>query len=497
MPSWGVQRDFAARSRDVARALRSWPGAYGPSKELQPKMDAKSTLIRPIRAASDGRPDRRRPRRFHDGEVGAAASTRGVTALGDLGGILPAPWRASTSTPSPPAPGSPGASASASFSSSSWVSRPALATSSAAAGRFLRRYRRQPWSLHRRARPRPAPAGSALASRRPAAPAPAAPLWRRPPHLRPRPARPCPTGPRRLSASLAGPFEETVTTALGPGSPDARRRAHAGGEPAPRLGSPGGQGRPQGRPDRDPLLARASGRHRPEQLAGAGGRGAPLHLAEERARPSPPTACRPRARSTRATTAPTEPRWRSGSWTAPSASTSRSPRSSGTAGATRAWTSARRWGRRSTPRSTASSSGATGSSPPTATASTSSTRPPAAAPSSCTSTWSRRRMQKGRAVKKGEEIAASGNSGHSFAPHLHYQIEDASGKRARPLHGPPHDARESLPAADLPGLRGGAGPARRAARRREAEAAAPAQRDSSTGVVMVRRMSWVLPLRGR
>jgi murein DD-endopeptidase MepM/ murein hydrolase activator NlpD len=31
-------------------------------------------------------------------------------------------------------------------------------------------------------------------------------------------------------------------------------------------------------------------------------------------------------------------------------------------------------------------------------------------------------LQAGTAVKKGEVIAASGNSGHSFAPHLHYQL---------------------------------------------------------------------------
>jgi murein DD-endopeptidase len=56
-------------------------------------------------------------------------------------------------------------------------------------------------------------------------------------------------------------------------------------------------------------------------------------------------------------------------------------------------------------------------------------------------------MQKGRAVKKGEEIAASGNSGHSTAPHLHYQLEDASGKVLDPfkVH---RTARDAIPAAD-------------------------------------------------
>jgi murein DD-endopeptidase len=42
-------------------------------------------------------------------------------------------------------------------------------------------------------------------------------------------------------------------------------------------------------------------------------------------------------------------------------------------------------------------------------------------------------MAVGRKVKKGEVIASSGNSGHSFAPHLHYQLEDASGKVLDPF----------------------------------------------------------------
>jgi murein DD-endopeptidase MepM/ murein hydrolase activator NlpD len=39
----------------------------------------------------------------------------------------------------------------------------------------------------------------------------------------------------------------------------------------------------------------------------------------------------------------------------------------------------------------------------------------------------------GRSVKKGEVIASSGNSGHSFAPHLHYQLEDGGGKVLDPF----------------------------------------------------------------
>ncbi len=44
-----------------------------------------------------------------------------------------------------------------------------------------------------------------------------------------------------------------------------------------------------------------------------------------------------------------------------------------------------------------------------------------------------RDMGVGRKVRKGEVIASSGNSGHSFAPHLHYQLEDASGRVLDPF----------------------------------------------------------------
>jgi len=58
-------------------------------------------------------------------------------------------------------------------------------------------------------------------------------------------------------------------------------------------------------------------------------------------------------------------------------------------------------------------------------------------------------MQKGRAVRKGEPIAVSGNSGHSFAPHLHYQLEAPGGRVLDPfaVH---RTRREALPPADLP-----------------------------------------------
>ena len=56
-------------------------------------------------------------------------------------------------------------------------------------------------------------------------------------------------------------------------------------------------------------------------------------------------------------------------------------------------------------------------------------------------------MAAGRTVRKGEQIAESGNSGHSTAPHLHYQLEDGAGKVLDPfkVHA---TTRTSLPAAD-------------------------------------------------
>ncbi len=41
--------------------------------------------------------------------------------------------------------------------------------------------------------------------------------------------------------------------------------------------------------------------------------------------------------------------------------------------------------------------------------------------------------QPGARVKKGDVIATSGNTGHSFAPHLHYQLLDAGGKLLDPF----------------------------------------------------------------
>jgi murein DD-endopeptidase len=42
-------------------------------------------------------------------------------------------------------------------------------------------------------------------------------------------------------------------------------------------------------------------------------------------------------------------------------------------------------------------------------------------------------MAVGRKVRKGEQIALSGNSGHSFAPHLHYQLEASDGRILDPF----------------------------------------------------------------
>jgi murein DD-endopeptidase MepM/ murein hydrolase activator NlpD len=39
-----------------------------------------------------------------------------------------------------------------------------------------------------------------------------------------------------------------------------------------------------------------------------------------------------------------------------------------------------------------------------------------------------REMAAGRRVRKGEQIATSGNSGRSYAPHLHYQLESSDGR---------------------------------------------------------------------
>jgi murein DD-endopeptidase MepM/ murein hydrolase activator NlpD len=60
-------------------------------------------------------------------------------------------------------------------------------------------------------------------------------------------------------------------------------------------------------------------------------------------------------------------------------------------------------------------------------------------------------MQVGRRVKKGEHIAASGNSGRSFAPHLHYQLETPDGRVLDPFEV--HRVEKvSLPAAQRPGF---------------------------------------------
>ena len=62
-----------------------------------------------------------------------------------------------------------------------------------------------------------------------------------------------------------------------------------------------------------------------------------------------------------------------------------------------------------------------------------------------------RTLAVGTKVKKGEVIAHSGNSGHSFAPHLHYQLMSPSDRVLDPFDvHPTHKV--NLPASDKPAL---------------------------------------------
>jgi murein DD-endopeptidase MepM/ murein hydrolase activator NlpD len=60
-------------------------------------------------------------------------------------------------------------------------------------------------------------------------------------------------------------------------------------------------------------------------------------------------------------------------------------------------------------------------------------------------------MHPGRKVRKGEQIALSGNSGHSTAPHLHYQIESSSGAILDPF-AIQATRRAALDAGERPGF---------------------------------------------
>jgi murein DD-endopeptidase len=60
-------------------------------------------------------------------------------------------------------------------------------------------------------------------------------------------------------------------------------------------------------------------------------------------------------------------------------------------------------------------------------------------------------LKVGAQVKTGEVIAHSGNSGHSFAPHLHYQLMSPSDRVLDPFDVQPTH-KMSLAAADKPGL---------------------------------------------
>ncbi len=58
-------------------------------------------------------------------------------------------------------------------------------------------------------------------------------------------------------------------------------------------------------------------------------------------------------------------------------------------------------------------------------------------------------LKVGRKVKKGEVLASSGNTGHSFAPHLHYQLVSAGGAVLDPFESQPSSHR-ALEASQLP-----------------------------------------------
>src|SRR4029077_13835593 len=62
-----------------------------------------------------------------------------------------------------------------------------------------------------------------------------------------------------------------------------------------------------------------------------------------------------------------------------------------------------------------------------------------------------RTLTVGTKVNRGEVIAHSGNSGHSFAPHLHYQLMSPSDRVLDPFEVQPTQ-KVTLPAADRPAL---------------------------------------------
>jgi murein DD-endopeptidase MepM/ murein hydrolase activator NlpD len=57
-------------------------------------------------------------------------------------------------------------------------------------------------------------------------------------------------------------------------------------------------------------------------------------------------------------------------------------------------------------------------------------------------------LRVGATVKKGQVVAHSGNTGHSFAPHLHYQLMSAKGTILDPFAGPTF--RRALPDSERP-----------------------------------------------
>lgn len=78
----------------------------------------------------------------------------------------------------------------------------------------------------------------------------------------------------------------------------------------------------------------------------------------------------------------------------------------------------------------------------------------------------------GANVGKGEVIARSGNTGHSFAPHLHYQLESADGRVLDPFQE--HETRRAiLPESDRPAFDTAVASAHQQLERPGLEAAAP------------------------
>jgi murein DD-endopeptidase len=85
-----------------------------------------------------------------------------------------------------------------------------------------------------------------------------------------------------------------------------------------------------------------------------------------------------------------------------------------------------------------------------------------------------RTLTVGTSVAEGEVIAHSGNTGHSFAPHLHYQLESADGRVLNPFQEQP-TRRAQLPPSDRPAFEAVVSAARRELEQPAIEAASSGQ----------------------